>query len=512
MNDNKQSSKKVIKVDTRYDEYLTEKLSYDLDKNLDYIKKTMGESMDLIARDMIITTKEKKVRIGIAHLNGLSDAKLINDTILETLPNRLENASKEDLEPHKILDYFKYNLILMSELNEASDFANLFISLLYGDTILLIEGVNKCLFIGTKSYKERAIEKPSTNITVKGGKDSFTENLATNLALIRRRIRNPNLWIKKYIIGKTSNTLVALCYLNGVAEKKLIDEVERRINNIKTDNIIDASYVMYHLREKQKTIFPLMVDAERPDLASASLLEGRVLVLVDGSPFVIVAPSNFLQSLHSPDDFYMKTTLASFFRITRGISFFISLFIPAIYLTLEMFHSELLPIDLLYNIAGQRIGVPLPAIIEIFLLMIAFDLIREASTRMPAAIGPSLSFIGAIIIGEAAVQAGLVTFVAVIITTITALGTLAMADFDLSLAVTFLRYALYIIAAFFGLLGVVIGALLILTHLVSLKSFGVPYLTPLSPFKKKALGDSIIRAPIGTVVDKTPSPIQDLPS
>ena len=238
----KKSDKKTINIESRYDEYLNEKLFYDLDQNLTYIKNAMGGSMDLVARDLIITTKDRQVRIGIVHINGLSDAGLINDSILEHLPQRLEYAKDEDLEPHNILDYFKKHVILMSELYDGNDFASLFINLLYGDTIILIEGVNKCLFIVTKSYKERSIEKPSTNTTVKGAKDSFTENLATNLTLIRRRIRNPNLWIKKYFIGKTSNTLIALCYIKGVAEKKLIDEVERRIEAIKTDNIIDSSY------------------------------------------------------------------------------------------------------------------------------------------------------------------------------------------------------------------------------------------------------------------------------
>ena len=247
----KKSDKKTINIESRYDEYLNEKLFYDLDQNLTYIKNAMGGSMDLVARDLIITTKDRQVRIGIVHINGLSDAGLINDSILEHLPQRLEYAKDEDLEPHNILDYFKKHVILMSELNDGNDFASLFINLLYGDTIILIEGVNKCLFIGTKSYKERSIEKPSTNTTVKGAKDSFTENLATNLTLIRRRIRNPNLWIKKYYIGKTSNTLIALCYIKGVAEKKLIDEVERRIEAIKTDNIIDSYYIMYHLRENK---------------------------------------------------------------------------------------------------------------------------------------------------------------------------------------------------------------------------------------------------------------------
>ncbi len=497
--------RKYLEIYDMVDEYKNKPIYKEVTKNLNFMKETMGDSFDLITKELYLENKEATVKIGVSNIDGMADISLIYDSLLETLSEKFQRAKSEDLKEDKLLDYFKDKLLFLSQVDEASTFDQMFIALLYGDTIIYIEGVDKCLFVGTKGFKERTIEKPTTNTTVKGPKDAFTENIATNITLLRRRIRTPNLWVKKYIIGKSSNTLVAVVYIKGKADPKLIEEVDHRISEIRADSILGTSYVRYYLREKQKTVFPLLLDTERPDLATACLYEGRAIIIVDGTPFALIAPSNFLLSSNTPEDFFQKSIPSSIFRVLRILSFFVAIFLPSIYLSLVMYHSELLPLNLLFSISGQRQSVPIPAALEILLLLIAFDLLKEAGTRMPTTLGSSLSFIGAIVLGQSAVEAGLISAFVVLVVAISGICSLSVSDYDLNLTITVTRYMIYICTIFFGMTGITLSAAVLILHMISLRSFGLSYLIPYAPLNINGLKDSIIRMPLGEITDNDSS-------
>ncbi len=476
--------------------YQNKKLYNTVSENIEFIKRLIGESWDLSTREVVLVNEQQKIKIGIVFFAGLADQTFVSETILETLSNNFKKTN-EKIKPENSLIHFKNNLLTMAGVEEADDFGKLLNLLLNGDTILLIDDIQSCLVIGSRKMFERAVSAPETNVTVKGSKDSFNENLLTNISLIRRRVRNPNLWAISYIIGKNSNTNVVMMYIKGLAEDKLVKEVESRIKKIETDSIVTINYMKYFLREKQFSIFPLIYDTERPDDASACLFEGKVLVLIDGSPFILVAPNFFINSMVSMDDFHNPSYAATFFRTIRLIAFYLSILLPGIYLAIIMYHSELFPIFFLFSVAGQRVDVPFPAFVEVLIMSLAFDFLRESGARMPSALGSTLSFVGAIIIGQAAVQAGLISAIIVIVISITGVAGLIIADYDLNIAVTVLRYVFIILGGLFGLFGMVLGIIVLLTHLVSLRSFGVAYFAPFAPFKAAGLKDTFFRAPIG---------------
>jgi spore germination protein KA len=300
-------------------------------------------------------------------------------------------------------------------------------------------------------------------------------------------------------------------YIKGIVDENVLAEVDRRLSNIKAGNIIDSAYLKFYLKEKQVSLFPLIYDTERPDTCAANLFEGRVVIICDGSPFALIAPTTFLHSIHSIEDYYEKAVPASFFRLIRFVSFWLAVFIPGVYLTLILFHSELLPLNFLFTVAGQRVDVPLPGFAEIILMALAFDFLREAGIRMPSALGSSLSFVGAIIIGQAAVAAGIVSAIVVIVVTVTGIASLTLTDYDLNLSVTILRYVFLILAAFLGLFGISIGAIVLFAHLVSLRSFGVPYFIPFAPINWGGFKDSFIRMPLGTLLKSKKDPSKKNP-
>ena len=478
--------------------YLNKPLYDSIDDTIAYIKAVQGNCFDLVIRQMHLKNAWDKQRIAVVYISGFSDKKIIDESILKTISDNYRNIPKQDKQD-STFDYFNNFIMTLSSVRNTEEFGELFISLLNGDVIILVEGVKKCFLIDAKIKNERAIEAPMAQVSVKGGNEAFNESLSTNVCLIRRRIRNPHFRMEKYILGKKSNTSVVVMYIHGVADPKLVKEVKTRVEGIDAENILDSEYVSFYLREKQWTMFQTIFSTERPDTVVASLFEGRVAILVDGSPFALVAPMLFVQALQSPEDYYMKGYIASFVRYTRFVAFFVGLYLPAIYISLIHFHSELLPIDLLLSIAGQRNALPFPGFLEIVLIMFFFDLLRESGTRMPTSLGSSLSFLGAIIIGESAVQAGLFSSIIVIVVTITAICSLTIPDYFLNLTLTVLRYLFLIAAILGGLYGVTLASLALLTHLCSLRSFGFNYLSPYAPFSASGMEDSLIRGKINKI-------------
>ena len=486
-NDQKQQQK------NSKDDYQKQKVFKSVKENIDYMKNIQNESWDLVTKDITLKNANQTIKIGLVYFAGLVDQPFLSHVVNDVITRNFFLTTEELDSGEKRVEYFKNVLLTSISADDASDYAKIFNLVLSGDMVLFVDDVEKAIIIGARKYQERGVEKPTTQNTVKGSHDSFNENLLTNVSLVRRRVKTPNMIVKNYILGKESNTNVAIVYVKGLADQKIIDEVTKRIEATEIENIIDSTNIKEFIKGNQFSLFPLIYDTERPDNVAANLFEGRVAIMVDASPFVLICPSLFVQFFHSTEDFFASGIVSSFFRVLRFIAFLLALYVPATYICLVLHHSELLPVNLLYSIAGQRIAVPFPSFLELIIIMLVFDLLRESGARMPSTIGSSLSFVGAIIIGQASVEAGLISSIVVIIAAISGITALIMPNYQMTLKITVIRYLITIAAVIWGFYGLVLAMVVLMIHLCSLRSFGVNYFSPFAPFSFSGQKDALVR-------------------
>lgn len=472
-------------------------LNSNLQENIKFIQQTIGNSSDIIIRQFQIG-KEKNIRLAVIYTEGLSDKNLIQEFILKTLMIDLKTINiKADLScKDNVFNIFKDSILPDGELYDSSDFDCIFTHLLSGDAIILMDEYTKGYIVSSKSWKDRGVQEASSQTVVRGPKDSFTETLRTNTALLRRRIKDTNLWIETTQIGKRTKTDVAIAYIKDIANDKIVQQVRDRLSNIDIDGILESWNIEELIQDNSFSPFPTLYNTERPDVAAAGLLEGRVALIVDGTPFVLLAPALFIHFMQSPEDYYQSFYVSSFMRSLRLISFFLTLLTPSIYIAITTFHQEMLPPTLLFSIASQREGVPFPAFFEALIMEIAFEILREAGIRMPRAIGPAISIVGALILGEAAVQAGIVSSVMVIVVSTTAISSFVFPAYNITMSIRNLRFVFMILGATFGLYGISLGLIALLLHMCSLRSFGIPYMSPLAPFILEDQKDTLLRFPL----------------
>jgi spore germination protein KA len=455
--------------------------------NLNRIKGELGDSTDLVSRE---------IKIGqypgvILFIDGLVNEKGISDNILETIvePKMLEN-------PLDLFQYVMDKLIAIGSVKTIRNWNELYDALLSGSTIILLDGYNKAISSDTRGGETRAVTEPSTQLSIRGPKDAFTETLRTNTSLIRRRIKSPNLWVESMKIGRVTQTDIAIMYIKGIADDGIIQEVKQRLNRIDIDAILDSGYIEQFIEETTWSSFPTTYHSERPDVISSHLLEGRVAIVVDGSPFVLSVPALFIQFFQAPDDYYSRFDISTSIRILRILAFFIALVGPSLYIAATTFHQEMIPTTLAIAIAAQRENVPFPAFVEALIMEITFEILREAGLRLPRAVGQAVSIVGALVIGQAAVQASIVSPVMVIVVSITAIANFSTPVFAMAISARLLRFLLMLSAALIGFFGIMLVLFVIVIHLCSLRSFGVPYMAPMAPFSPENQQDTIIRSPL----------------
>ncbi|MGA3676736.1 spore germination protein [Lysinibacillus agricola] len=477
-----------------------------LSQNMKVIKNTLGNSNDIIIREITIGKAEKntissEITIGkseehammMIYIDGLSDKTTISDSVIDKMMQEFEEAQDTDVETIK--QYVKETCLTVGDVNDILSFTALYNSILNGDTVILLDGVTTGIVTSTKSAKDRAITEPSTESVIRGPRESFTETLRTNTALIRRKIKSPNLWIKSRVIGEVTKTDVAVMYVNGIANDKIVAEVLSRLDRINIDGILESGYIEDFIQDSKFTIFPTVFNSERPDVIAGELLEGKIAILVDGTPFVLIVPALFTSFLQSAEDYYQHWFISSFVRILRFFGVSLALMAPSLYVAITTFHQEMLPTAMLISIASQREGVPFPAVVEALIMELAFEILREAGLRMPRTIGPAVSIVGTLVIGQAAVEAGIVSAVMVIIVALTAICSFLFPAYGLSNTIRFLRFPLMILAAMLGLFGVMFGLMMIIIHLCSIRTFGVPYLSPFGPLILKDQKDALVLFP-----------------
>ncbi|WHH58630.1 spore germination protein [Petroclostridium sp. X23] len=468
-------------------------LSHDLKKNLKTLREILGTSDDIIIREFSFGHKGQ-INAALIFLEGMTDKVTINESIIKPLMYDSRFICSEETSEAINIDSIKNTMLSVGNIGIVTAIDELVDDCLSGDTILLINGSKEALDIHTKGWATRGVDEPKTEAVVRGPREAFSENLRTNTTLLRRKIKNPDLTLETMKLGKKTKTSICIAYLKGVANDKVVEEVRRRLKRIYTDAILESGYIEEFIEDAPFSIFSTVANSEKPDIVAAKLLEGRVAVLVDGTPFVLTVPMVFIEGFQSSEDYYSRAYFASLVRMLRFIAFTISTLGPAVYVALTTFHQELIPTALLFTMAANREGTPFPAILEAGMMMITFEILREAGVRLPRPVGQAISIVGALVIGESAVAAGLIGAPMVIVIAITAVSSFVVpSQTD---AGVILRIILLILAGFMGGFGIAIGLLGILIHLASLRSFGTPYLSPVAPLTFRDLKDVFVRVPI----------------
>lgn len=464
-----------------------------LDKNLALLRDILGVSQDVIIKEFNFGC-DNSIKGALLCIDGLVDKELIDMGILK--PIMFDTSFKLKIEKESLPDLngIGSSFLSSSEVKKVSTFDDLMPHLLSGYSIMLVDGAKEAFSIGTQKWEKRSIEEPSTEKVIRGPRQGFTEALRTNTALLRRIIKNPNLQLEALKIGEQTDTDICLAYIKGIVKPELLDEIRYRLGQIKTDSILDSGYIEAFIEDAPFSIFSTVSNSERPDTVAARLMEGRAAIIVDGSPFVLTVPMVFIESFQTAEDYYARPFFATSLRLIRLISYFLAILAPALYVALTTFHQELIPTQLLFAMSAGVSGVPFPAMVEALLMVVMFDILKEAGVRLPKPVGSAVSIVGALVIGQSAVTAGLVGPFMVIIVAVTAIASFAVpAQMD---STALLRYFFLILGGSLGGFGIMAGMLIVLIHLIALRSFGVPYLSPIVPFSRTGMKDTFVRVPL----------------
>ncbi|MBP2651864.1 MAG: gerAA 1 [Firmicutes bacterium] len=473
---------------------LDQTISTSLEENIILLKRLYNwpQNKDLVLRNINFPAAAP-FTAKLAFIEGLVDRKKINLGILQPLMSLYKINplfSAKDFLGQLINQYLpSEQTVLVHTIGEIVSGINL------GDTIILFDGLDKALLIETKGQEHRSIDRPTMEQSVRGSQSGFTETLRVNTGLIRSILRTNDLTTELFTIGTRSNTLCALMYLKSVINPALTTECRRRLNSLNIDAISDSGTLEKFLEDKSLITFPQMLSTERPDRVAAALTEGRLAIILDGSPFALVAPITFFTLFHAAEDFSYSWLAGSFSRLIRLLGAIITTMLPAFYLAISYFHQEALPTELILAIGGARERVPFPAVVEIAAMELAFELLREGGIRVPGMLGSTIGIVGAIILGQAAVAANIVSPITVVIISVTGLASFIIPDYSLSFTLRLVRFAFEILAALLGLVGMASGLFLITVFLCSMKSLGVPYMAPVGP--KTGHGyDVVVRGPV----------------
>ncbi|MBY0199609.1 spore germination protein [Priestia megaterium] len=471
----------------------------DVNKNIERLLNELGNSSDVSFR-MVESPYQRTLKAAVIHLDGLADENIINENIMTPLIQWLKESNQ--VVTVKEIEEQIPQILTVSQLTIKENWHEFVSAVLTGNTVILLNGSSKIFIGNTKKLQSRAVTEPTSQTVVRGPKDSFTENLRTNTSLIRARIQDSNLRLDSMKIGSVTQTDIGIMYIQGNADERIVEEIKERLKEIKVDGVLESNYIEEFIRDDRTTIFPLLLNTERPDAVVGNLLEGRIAIIVQGTPFVLIAPAIFSQFFQSPEDYYQNYYISSFLRMLRFGSFFLSMYASAIYLALITHHQGLIPNTLMVSLMAQRERVPFPAIVEMIVMELAFEMLREAGIRMPRAIGPAVSIVGALILGQAAVEAGFVSAAVVIIVAISAISNFTLPSTSIVNAARGFRFILILISAFIGLYGILLMTLCIWLHISSLRSFGIPYFSPFAPFDFKEQKDTLVRFSLPSLLKK----------
>ena len=450
---------------------------------IEKLKIDTNNASDIIYKSININNQV----ITIIYSEVLISSEMVNKVVLRNISHVVE----ENLFNGDDLFTYLYNNIPGHNRSKIDDYDSLLTKLWNGYSIIYIDD-NQVFALETRATLDRGITEANSEISVRGPKDSFTENFNKNLGLIRKRIKSENLWLDDLIIGKESKTKVGVLHMSNIAEKKLVNQVVSKLRSIDIDGVLDSGYLKRYLNDKN-SIFPTIITTERPDLVTMALLEGKCIIIVDNSPYALIMPCFFIDLFHTPDDYYQKAINISIIRIIRLLAFFIAIFIPAYYIAVTTHNHDSITTDLLFSFLAQRRTVPFPALVEALIMTISFEILRESDMRMASTMGTAVSILGGLVLGDAAVQAGIISPIMIIVVAISAISGLSFTSIELTSAIRFWRIIFMILAATLGIYGIFIGFILLVTKLADIISFDKPYLAPFAPFIKSEQEDAILK-------------------
>ncbi|MFC5449006.1 spore germination protein [Paenibacillus aestuarii] len=458
-------------------------LSNDLYGNVTVLRSIFADCEDAVFHDISV---RETVKSSIIYIQGLTDTAQLDLCVLKPIIE----AWKTDLNLSDIREH-----VAITDIKEITYFEDIVQMITSGNPVMLVQGVSNGFVFGLSKWEQRSLEESQAESVIRGTRESFTETLGTNMALLRRRLKNPSCKMKKMTIGRYSQTSVVLAYIEGIADPRLITEVQERLRTIDVDGVLESGVIEEWIEETNYSPFPQMQNTERPDAAAAALLEGRIVIITDTTPFVLILPTTFFSFFQSPEDYYQRFPIGTAIRWVRYLFVCVSLIAPSTYVAVLTYHQEMIPTTLLLRIAKSREEIPFPALFEAFLMEVTFEALREAGVRLPKQIGAAVSIVGALVIGQAAIQAGLVSAPMVMVVAITGISSFMIPQYSASIPLRLLRFPLMLLAGSFGLLGMMLGILAIISHMCILTSFGVPYMSTMAPMNVTEMKDVLIRAP-----------------
>jgi spore germination protein KA len=464
-----------------------------IDMTSDNLRKILSKSSDIQFVDIYICGDRGR-RVTVSFVAGVADQKSVSEYIINPLAEKsMLYREKDDTE---VIDLITHGLVRCPVSATHTDINAVINDILSGSCAVIFDNVKTAVTFNVKGMEQRSITEPTNETAAKGSKDCFVESLGVNSATVRSKIKTQRLIVETTTVGRQTLTRIGIVYLDGTVNQTLVDEVKRRLSSIDIDSVIEPGFVEEYIIDKRFTAFPQILATERPDKFCTAILEGRVGLIIDGMPIAYDFPAVLHNFLRTIDDYSQNFLLASVLRILRYTCLMLTLILPAFYVAITTFHQEMIPTELALSIAGSREGVPFPTFLEMILLQIAFEIILEAGLRLPKNIGQTISIVGALVVGEAAVNAKLISPAVVVIVALTVISGFAIPAQDLVNALRLWRFILLIFSSMIGLFGIGVGALLLLFDLSSIESFGVPYLTPFATNEGKNLNDSIIRIPL----------------
>ena len=450
------------------------------------ISKNLSENVTSLKKD-VTSSDIKFTEISLKHTDGaivfsetVTDKKMLGELVIKPL-SELETVSEKQV----------LSSVLSPDKKTVTSLDDVECEVATGNAVLLIDGFSCAFSFGLKKYEQRAIAEPPTSTVIKGPREGFVESVPVNLSLMRRRIKSPDLTFTTVNVGTLSKTPVVMCYVKNVAKKELVNSVKEKLENIDVDAILDSSYVSKFLSDGSKSIFKKVGNTEKPDILAAKILEGRVAVFVDGSPIALTVPYLLLEDFQSPSDYYTSPVSATFSRILRLISVFISVFLPAVFVSAELYHLGLIPLAFLLTIENSIKGIPLSPSYEMFFTLLIFEILNEASVRMPKYVGMVVSIVGALVLGETAVNAGIISAPTLMIVALSGICLYTVPELEQTLS--FIRLVFLVIGGSVGGYGLICASMVLLVYLVTFDSYGAPVLAPYSPIVKKDLKDGFIK-------------------
>lgn len=463
-------------------------LNSQLEANLTHFKDILES--DNTVKFRTFKSKDSKITCGIIFTDGMSDKIIINENIIRPITNSLNNMS---LTGANLFDYIKNSIVLCDYIEKTTDESIIISSIMFGNTALFIDGSKEVLILNTKGGYTRAIDVPPSENVVRGSREGFTENILINITLIKKRIQDTNLKFEYREIGRKTKTRICLSYIKDIAPEEIVNEAKRRLDTIDIDGILESGYIEELIRDEPLSPFKTIGSTERPDVAAGKLLEGRVIIICDGTPFVLTIPYLFVESFQASEDYYNNYIFSSFNRLLRILTFILTTSVPAIYIALVTYHHEMIPTKLFISISMAREGVPFPTVVEATLMLLTFEILREAGVRLPKQIGQAVSIAGALVLGEAAVRARLISAPIVIVVALTGISGFAVPT--MLEVVVLLRFIFIIASSLFGIYGYIFAVIGLLIHLMPMKSFGVNYMEYADVIDKDNIKDTAIRSP-----------------